>query len=188
LDALVSAFVAAILAEWGDKTQLLVAALAARHSRPLPLLAGVALAATLHALIAAFGGILIHDWVTIRALTLLLALALLFAGGAGLFARKPPRILVGERAGAFAAAFLCFFLAEFGDKTQFLTFSIAARFDSLALAAAPPAAGVVAASIPALLLADRLSTAIPLRAIRFGIGAVFLLFGFILAVNALALV
>jgi putative Ca2+/H+ antiporter (TMEM165/GDT1 family) len=188
LDALVSAFVAAGLAEWGDKTQLLVAALSARHGRPLLLLAGIALAAGLHALIAAFGGILVHDWVTIRALTLLLALALLFAGGAGLFPRNPPKILVGARAGAFAAAFLCFFVAEFGDKTQFLTFSIAARFDSMALAAAGGAAGVIAASVPALLLGDRLASAIPLRGIRIGIAALFLLFGFIVAVNALALV
>lgn len=188
MDALVTAFVAAGLAEWGDKTQLLVAALAARQHRPLALLAGVALAAALHAVIAAAGGTIVHDWVTIRALTLLLALALLFAGGAGLFARKAPRILIGPGAGAFVAAFLCFFIAEFGDKTQFLTFSVAARFDSLALAAAGGAAGVVAASVPALLLGERLKSAIPLRPIRLAIGVLFLLLGFIVAVNALALV
>ena len=188
MDALVSAFVAAGLAEWGDKTQLLVAALAARHGRPLPILAGVALAAAIHAAIAGFGGILVNDWVTIRALTLLTALALLFAGGAGLFARKPPNILVGPRVGAFAGSFVCFFIAEFGDKTQFLTFSIAARFDTLALASVGALAGVVAASVPAAILGDRLMAVVPIRAIRLGAAALFLLFGIILSLNALMLV
>jgi putative Ca2+/H+ antiporter (TMEM165/GDT1 family) len=188
LDALISAFVAAGLAEWGDKTQLLVAALAARHGRPLPILGGVALAAAIHAVIAAFGGIMVHDWVTIRALTLLAALALIFAGAAGLVTRKPPKLLIGTGGGAFLASFICFFIAEFGDKTQFLTFSIAARFDSFSLAAIGAVAGVVAASIPAILLGDRLTAAGPVRAIRLGAGALFLVFGFVLAVNALLLV
>ena len=39
MDALLSAFVAAGLAEWGDKTQLLVVALAIRYRRPAPILA-----------------------------------------------------------------------------------------------------------------------------------------------------
>ena len=72
-------------------------------------------AALIHALIAAAGGILVHDFVTIRALSLLVGLALLFAGVAGLAARKTPRILVSETRGPFLAAFVCFFIAEFGD-------------------------------------------------------------------------
>ncbi|WP_165356418.1 TMEM165/GDT1 family protein [Sphingosinicella sp. BN140058] len=188
MDALLSAFVAAGLAEWGDKTQLLVAALAARHARPWPILAGIALAASVHAAAAAFGGIVVHDWVTIRALTLLTALALLFAGGAGLFPRKAPKLLIGARCGAFLASFACFFVAEFGDKTQFLTFSIAARFDSFAFAAAGAVAGVLTAALPALLLGARLTAVVPVRTLRLGAAASFLLFGCILALNALILV
>ena len=188
MDALVSAFVAAGLAEWGDKTQLLVAALAARHGRPLPILAGVALAAAIHAAIAGFGGILVNDWVTIRALTLLTALALLFAGAAGLFPRKPPKILVSPRAGAFAASFVCFFIAEFGDKTQFLTFALAAQFDAFALAAAGATAGILASSVPAALLGESLARSAPLNAIRIGLGALFLAIGLFVGISAMRLV
>ena len=188
MDALLSAFVAAGLAEWGDKTQLLVAALAARYARPLPLLAGVALAALIHALIAAVGGYVVHDLVTIRALSLLVGLALLFAGIAGLATRKPPAILVGERYGPFLAALVCLFVAEFGDKTQFLTFAISARFDSLLLAAAGATVGVVAASLPAALLGQGLAQTVPLRGIRLTAAVFFLLLAFLVAINAWRLV
>lgn len=188
MDALLSAFLAAGLAEWGDKTQLLAAALAARYAKPLPLLGGIFLAALLHAGIAAFGGMLVHDHVTIRALSLLVGLALLFAGIAGLVARKAPDILLSARSGAFVAALVCFFVAEFGDKTQFLTFAIAARFDSPVLAAAGASAGVLAATLPALVLGEALARTLPLRAIRLGTAVLFLLLAVIVAVNAWRLV
>jgi Ca2+/H+ antiporter, TMEM165/GDT1 family len=188
LDALLSAFVAAGLAEWGDKTQLLVVALAVRYGRPAPILAGITLAALIHALIAAVGGVLVHDFVTIRALSLLVGLSLLFAGIAGLAARKTPRILLPERYGPFLAAFVCFFIAEFGDKTQFLTFSISARFESFLLAAIGATAGVLAASVPAAVLGDGLARIVPLRGIRLGAAILFLLLACIVAVNAWRLV
>src|SRR3546814_4106095 len=58
----------------------------------------------------------------------------------------------------------------FGDKTQFITAALAARYDSFALTALGAAAGVTAVSIPAALLGDRLQAAVPLRAIRIEIG------------------
>jgi Ca2+/H+ antiporter, TMEM165/GDT1 family len=188
MDALLSAFVAAGLAEWGDRTQLLAAALAARYGRPGPVLAGIALAALANALLAAFAGTLVHDMITLRALSLMAALALLFAGVGGLIPRKAPEMGVGWKTGAFLTSAICFFLLEFGDKTQFLTFAIAGRFDSLALAASGAAAGVAAASVPAVLLGPRLARELPLKAIRIAIAILFLLAGFLTAVHALRLV
>src|SRR5207253_2633118 len=62
----------------------LVMAIAARHGRAGPVVAAAALAALLNSLLAAAGGVLVHDFVTIRALSLLVALALLFAAAAPL--------------------------------------------------------------------------------------------------------
>jgi Ca2+/H+ antiporter, TMEM165/GDT1 family len=188
MDALLTTFIAALLAEWGDKTQLLVVALAARYARPGPVLAGVAVAAIANSLIAATGGVLVNDLIPLRAGTLLVAVALLFAGASGLMRRKAPEMGVGWKTGAFVTTAACFFLLEFGDKTQFLTFALAARYDSLLLAAAGASAGVVAANLPAALLAGRLGQAIPVRGLRYGAAALFLLTGFIVAVNALRLV
>lgn len=188
MEALVTAFLAAGLAEWGDRTQLLAAALAARYARPGPVLAGIAVAALANALLAAFGGTLVNDLVTLRAMSLMVALALLFAAVGNFIPRKTPDMGAGWKTGAFVTSAVCFFLLEFGDKTQFLTFAVAGRFDSLALAAAGAAAGVVASSVPAVLLGPRLSRELPVKGLRIGIGILFLLAGFVTAVHALRLV
>ena len=188
MDALLSSFVAAALGEWGDKTQLLVIALAIRYRRPLPILAGIFAAALANSLIAAFGGVLVHSMITLRAISLLVALALVFAGVAGLIRSKPYESAGTSRAGPFLVAAASFFVLEFGDKTQFLTFALAAQFNALALAAAGATVGVMASNVPAALLGDRLAKLAPLKAIRIGLGAFFLLIGLVVGVNALRLV
>lgn len=187
MDALVSAFVAAALAEWGDKTQLIVALLAARYGRPGPVLAGFALAALLSSVAAAIGGVIVGNLITIRAMTMMVALALLFAGVAGLLRKKAPSVSGGWPGGPFVAAAALCLVAEFGDRTQFLTFAIAGRFDSAALAAAGATAGLLTAGIPAALLANRLQSVVPVKAIRYVVAGLFLVTGSIVAVNALQL-
>ena len=160
MDALVTAFVAAALAEWGDRTQLLVALLAARFGRPRIVLAGFLVAAALSNGVAGYFGALVADLITIRALTLLVALALLFSGVAGLIRRNPPSPGSGRTPLLLAAILLCL-VAELGDRTQFLTFALAGRFDSPALAAAGATAGMLTAAIPAVLLGARLQADVP---------------------------
>ena len=55
------------------------------------------------------------------------------------------------------------------------------------MAAAGATAGTLAACLPAAVLGDRFFEAVPLRAIRYGIAALFLVAGFIVAVGALGL-
>ncbi len=188
MEALLPAFIAAALGEWGDKTQLLLVALAARYRRPAPLLVGVALAALAGNLLAGLGGILVHGTVTLRALSLLVALSLVFAGVAAFLGRKTPGYAETLRGPAMAAAAFGFFLAEFGDRTQFITFAIAARYDSLFLAAAGATLGILAASVPAAILGPELGKLLPVKAIRYGGGALFLLFGLVVGLSALRLV
>jgi putative Ca2+/H+ antiporter (TMEM165/GDT1 family) len=188
VEALLPAFIAAVLGEWGDKTQLLLVALAARYGRPGQLLIGVALAALAASLLAAFGGTLIHGTVTLRALSLLLAVALVFAGGAAFIRARTPAYAETLRGPAVTAAALGFFLAEFGDRTQFITFAVAARYDSLLLAAAGATLGIVAASVPAAVLGPQLAKLLPVKALRYGGGALFLVFGLVVGLNALRLV
>ncbi|HEX2762711.1 MAG TPA: TMEM165/GDT1 family protein [Allosphingosinicella sp.] len=187
MEALLASFVAAALAEWGDKTQLLVIALAVRYRRPVPMLAGIALAAAANSALAAFGGTLVHDRVTLRALSLLLALALVFAGVAGLIRPRKDDPAPKSRFGPFLTSLGAFFVLEFGDKTQFLTFSLAAQFDALAFAAAGATAGILVSSAPAAILGDGLARIVPLRPLRIGLGLLFLAIGFIVGLSALRL-
>ena len=101
MEPLLTSFVAALLAEWGDKTQLLVAALGARYARPLPVIAGVAAAALANSLLAAFGGTLVHGMVTPRAVSLIVGIALTLAGGGALFRSKTPDMGATWRVGPF---------------------------------------------------------------------------------------
>jgi putative Ca2+/H+ antiporter (TMEM165/GDT1 family) len=188
VDALLPALVAAFLAEWGDKTQLLVIAFAARYQKPLPILLGVALAALANSAISAFGGSLINGVITLRAISFLLALSLLFAGVGALIRQKTPDMGETWRTGPFLTTAGCFFLLEFGDKTQFITASLAAQYDAWVLAAIGAAVGVTAASVPAAVLGENLTKAVPIRPIRIGAAILFMLAGLIVAVNALRLV
>lgn len=188
MDGLLPTFVAALLAEIGDKTQLLAALLAVRYRRNGAVLGGLALAALANSLIAAFGGRLIAELVNFRAISLMVALALLAAGAGGLFRQKPPLDGSPGRLGPFAASAIAMFVLEFGDKTQFLTLTLAARADSLWLAACGAAAGMLVAAVPAVALGDKLRTTLPIGRARTGVALLFLLVGLVVAVGALRLI
>ena len=185
MDALLTAFVGAFLAAWGDRTQLSVAMLAERTRRPAQVLAGLFLAALAGSAVAAILGVYIAETITIRAMTLLTALALLFAGGFGLFRRRPPKPATARL--PILTAFILCLAAELGDRTQFLTFALAGRFDSAPLAAAGATFGTLAACLPAAILGDKLTAVVPVRAIRYAAAALFLIAGFITAMRALQL-
>ena len=188
MEALLTTFVAAGLAEWGDKTQLLVAALALRYRRPLPILLGVLVAALANSLLAAFGGVLVHGMITPRAASLLVALALIFAGVAGLIRPRRNTAEGSSRAGPFLVTAASFFVLEFGDKTQFLTFALSAQFNAFALAAAGATAGILAASVPAAVLGAEFDRILPLRGLRIAISVLVLAVGLFVAVSALRLI
>ncbi len=187
MDALLPAFLAAALAEVGDKTQLLAILLATRLQRPGAVLGGIAVAALANSLIAAIGGNLVAGYINFRAITLMLAVALISAGASALFRQKQPDIGIYARLGPFAASAIAFFILEFGDKTQFLTFAIAARAHSPILAAAGATAGIVLASAPAVALGAQLPATLPIARIRTGIGILFLLIGTVVVLGALRL-
>jgi putative Ca2+/H+ antiporter (TMEM165/GDT1 family) len=185
MEALLTSFVSAFLCTWGDRTQLLGAMLAAGTKKPGHVLAGLILAVLASNVVAAFAGVWIAGTITIRAMTLLTALALLFAGISGLIPRKQ-KPESAARLPLLATFILCL-AAEMGDRIQFLTFAFAGRFASAPLAAAGATAGMIAACVPAVMLGDRLQSTIPVRGIRWSVAGVMLITGFIVAVKALQL-
>jgi len=187
VDALVPAFLAALLAEFGDKTQLLTVLLATRFQRPGLILAGIAAAVIVNSAIAAAGGAMLDGVIPFRAINLLLALAMIFTGGGALLPQKPPRVGIYDRLGVAGASFVAFFLLEFGDKTQFLTFTFAARSQTPWLAGAGAAAGIIVASLPAVALGAALPATLPLRPIRLAVGGLLLVIGIGVALSALRL-
>lgn len=188
MDALLTSFLAVGLGEFGDRTQLLAVLLVARFGRPGPILAGIALGALVNMSVAAAAGLFANDFILLSTAALLVAVALLYAGATGFIARKVPDEVVGSGKGPFWSAAAGTFVMEFADKSQFLTFAVAARTDSLVLTALGATAGICVACLPALALGDKLGQTLPLRPIRIGASALFLLAGLVVAINALGLV
>jgi putative Ca2+/H+ antiporter (TMEM165/GDT1 family) len=188
MDALLLPFLAALLAEIGDKTQLFAVLLAARYRAPGTVIAAIAAASCVTMLIGAAGGRMIHDLIPFRAIGLMVALALIFAGAGAFLPQKPHPFSSYGRIGTFGTCFVGFLILEFGDKTQFLAMTLAARADSLWIAGLAAAAGVTLANVPAVLFAAAWPKMVPLRGIRVAIGALLIVAGAIAALGALRLI
>ncbi|RJF94075.1 TMEM165/GDT1 family protein [Sphingomonas cavernae] len=187
MDAFFPAFMAALLAEIGDKTQLLALALALHFRRIAPVLLGIALAALANSALAALAGVLLAPMLTHEAAVLMLALALFFAGGGAMIKQSSPEPVQTSRLGPVLVSFLAFFVLELGDKTQFLTFAIALRSGSFWLTMAGATAGVLLISA-AVVITGRAWERLPVTSVRRAIGVLFALLGLWAAVLALRLI
>lgn len=188
MEPVLPTFLAAFLAEWGDPTQLLTIALVSRFPGDRRVSIGITAAALANGLLSAYFGTLVAGYVNFRALTLLIALALLFAGFGMMLPVKPPKLASYGSNSALVVSFLGFGILAFGDKTQFVTMAIAASTHSLFLAGCASAAGIVLANVPAMILGDRLTTLLPIRALRIGAATLLALAGCICVISALQLV
>ena len=187
MDALLTTFLSVFLAEMGDRTQILAAALALRYHKNGAVLAGLACATLLNCTISAAGGSVIDSWISDAPLTLFTGMAYIFAGAGMLMWRRTVDPLSGWNTPAFLTAFLGLFILEFGDKSQFIIAARAANTDIWGMAAAGGFAGVMAATIPAVILRERLAQVVPLKPIRWVSSALLLGWGIILALQAFAL-
>lgn len=187
MDSLLSALVGCLLGEVGDKSQLLLLALAIRFDRDGAIIAGMVVAALANAAISASAGAFIGPMLGGDARLLFLSLSILFLGIGMLWPAKAPDTLSGWRLGPFLTSALGLFILGFGDGPQFLILGIAARSSDPLLAGIGGAIGVIAAGLPVVLLRQRFYAIMPLRPIRIGAACVLLLIGAIAALTALRL-
>ncbi|HSE02144.1 MAG TPA: TMEM165/GDT1 family protein [Burkholderiales bacterium] len=174
---LVSIFVVAV-AEIGDKTQLLSLLLAARFRRPVPIIAGIAVATLANHAVAA--------WVGERVRALLGPDALRWAVGLSMiaiaaWALRPDRLdeRYGRKGrwGVFAVTCVLFFLVEIGDKTQIATVVLAAQYHALAAVVLGTTAGMLIANAPVVVFSDRLVERVPMKWVRLAAAVMFAALG-----------
>jgi putative Ca2+/H+ antiporter (TMEM165/GDT1 family) len=176
------------LAEFGDRPQILCAALAIRYGRISPIIWGLGLATLCNCAISAVAGSAVNQWISEDPLQLFYALSLIFAGVGMVAWRRSTDLLEDWSIGPFWTSFLGLFILQFGDKGQFILAATAARTDMAMFAAAGGWVGVMIACVPAILLRRRLSEVVPIPTVRFVGGAAFLLVGGILALSAWGIV
>jgi putative Ca2+/H+ antiporter (TMEM165/GDT1 family) len=172
---------AVVLAEMGDKTQLLAMAFAAKY-RSTSVLIGVFFATVLnHALAVAVGNFITRVafaqlWIeTLASISFILF---------GLWTIRGDR-LEGEderntKFGPIITVAVAFFIAEMGDKTQLATIALATKFKAAPISVlVGTTTGMLIADSIGILAGVVLRRRIPERKIKFISAAIFILFGFI---------
>lgn len=175
MEALLTSTLLVALAEIGDKTQLLSFILAARLRRPTAIIAGIFIATMANHALAGWLGAWIATFFTPETLRWIVSGVFI---AFGLWTLRPDEFDENEapkagHASAFTTTLIAFFLAEMGDKTQFATIALAARFDALAWVVLGTTLGMMAANVPAVLMGEKLAKKLPLKAIRWTAAAVF---------------
>ena len=196
LGAAALALGAIFVAEFGDKSQLLVLAFATRHSA-MPVIVGIVVAAALVqgvsvAIGAALGAALPETLITVVAGVAFLAVAawtLWDRGDEDEEAEIAAEARDAERRGrpwyALAAVVaVTFLVGELGDKTMLATFALAARQDSIATWVGATG-GMVAANLVAVAVGRQLGARLEPRVIRIGSAALFVLAGILVLASAL---
>jgi len=184
VEALLVSAGAILLAEIGDKTQLLALLLAARFRAPLPVIAGIFTAVLANHLFAGAVGTLLASLISPAVLRWLLVASFAATAVWMLIPDKEPQGSARpSRYGAYATTVVSFFLIEMGDRTQVVTVALAAKYHALLPVVAGTTLGMLIADVPAVLLGRVAAERIPLAlvhrfaAVVFVVLALLALFG-----------
>ena len=133
LTSVLSCFVLILLAEFGDKSQLVCMLLAGRH-RAMPVFLGACAAFALLNILAVSLGSAIAHIVPRASLTLFVSLMFFVFALKALFGRVDEAEGIEEKSGRniFLTALLMILIAELGDKTQLTVAALSATSEPLA--------------------------------------------------------
>jgi len=177
--ALIASFLFVVLAEMGDKTQLLAMAFATRYSAYKVLIAVFLATLINHSLAVAVG----HFLTVVIPMGVISFVAALSFVIFGLWTIRGDQ-LHGEdkkesRFGPILTVGIAFFLAEMGDKTQLATISLAVEYQNIFHVLMGTTLGMVVADAIGIIAGIVLRKHIPERSIKWISACIFVLFGFI---------
>ncbi|MFA6216458.1 MAG: TMEM165/GDT1 family protein [Candidatus Omnitrophota bacterium] len=177
MTAFIASFLFVVLAEMGDKTQLLAMAFASRYS-PGKVLLAVFLATLLnHALAVGVG----HFLTTVIPLDIISFVAAFSFIIFGLWTIRGDK-LEGEdkkesRFGPVITVGIAFFLAEMGDKTQLATISLAVEYQNMLYVLMGTTLGMVITDALGIAIGVVMRKHMPEKAIKWISAVIFILFG-----------
>ena len=178
LIAFTASFIFVVLAEMGDKTQLLAMAFAAKYKVYQVLLA-VFIATILNHSLAVVAG---RALITIMPLDVISFIAALSFVIFGLWTIRGDK-LEGEKNkaskfGPVLTVAIAFFLAEMGDKTQLATISLAIEYSNMLNVLMGTTLGMVMADAIGIIIGIVMRKHLPERSIKWVSAVIFMLFGF----------
>lgn len=179
MHALFTSIIIVVLAEMGDKTQLLALMLAARFRKPLPIILGITCATLVNHGLAAFVGLWLTQLVNPEVLRWLLA-GLFFGMAIWMFIpdkMEEAEVTVRVNINVFSATLITFFLAEMGDKTQIATIALAAHYKTPLMIILGTTLGMLIADIPAVFIGTAFAKKIPMKSIHIIAALIFIIMG-----------
>lgn len=185
--ALWTSFLVVLLAEMGDKTQLIALALAARFRRPWTVMLGILLATLANHALAASVGVWVARALPPAAVAWVLALSFIAFGIWTLMPDRAPEPSRRAAWGALVTTAVVFFLAEMGDKTQLATLALGARFQALAPVTAGTTLGMLAADGLVVFGGAHLLRLVSAASVRRIAAGLFLILGLAAALGALSM-
>ncbi len=170
------------LAELGDKTQLLVLALAAKYPME-KVIYGVAAATALLMLFAVLVGEAVHRlihplFISILAGAFFIIYGLIMINSA----RQGEEVHEDKPVKAkdpFLVAFASMFLAELGDKTQLATFAIAAKYSAPFQVWLGATIGMIVVNLFGIAIGNILRNYMPEKVMNLLAGVIFIVFGMV---------
>ena len=165
-----------VLAEMGDKTQLLAMAFASRF-RWQTVMWGVLAATAANHLLAAAAGRWLATIVPLGTIKIAAAASFVLFG---LWTIRGDR-LEGEdeayRVSPFWTVAVAFFIAEMGDKTQLATISLAVKYNAIWTVWMGTTAGMMVADAIGIVVGIVMGKHIPERAVKWAAALIFIAFG-----------
>lgn len=174
--AFLTSLAVVVLAEMGDKTQLLAMAFATRYSWKT-VMWGVFVATVFNHLFAVVVGAYLTSFIPMQYIQIAAALSFIVFG---LWTIRGDE-LNGEdketKYSPFWTVAIAFFLAEMGDKTQFATVALAAQFNSIVPVWCGTTTGMMIADGIGIIIGIVLGKKIPERVVKWVAAIIFILFG-----------
>ena len=167
-----------VLAEMGDKTQLLAMAFACRYKATTVLWA-VFWATLLNHLLAVVVGNYLAHFIPLQYIQIAAAVSFILFG---LWTIRGDELNNEDKRFSFSPFWtvtIAFFIAEMGDKTQLATVALAAKYQSIIPVWLGTTTGMVIADAIGIVIGIVIGKKIPERAVKWFAAIIFILFGLI---------
>lgn len=175
--ALISAFLFVVLAEMGDKTQLLAIAFATKYPWKT-VMAAVAVSTAVNHLLAVIVGEWLTNYIPMNWIHIAASISFIIFG---LWTIRGDKITDDDHKVRYTSPFwtvaVAFFIAEMGDKTQLATITLAAQFQTILPVWCGTLAGMIVADGFGIIAGIVLGKRIPEKAVKWCAAIIFILCG-----------
>lgn len=184
MTAFLTSLAIVVLAEMGDKTQLLAMAFATRF-RWQTVMLGVFVATAANHLFAVYVGNYLTSIIPLQYIKIAASASFILFG---LWTIRGDELAEEDKRfhfNPFWTVTLAFFLAEMGDKTQLATVALAAEFNTVVPVWAGTTSGMLIADAAGILVGIVLHKKIPEKQIKWVAALIFMVFGLLGLYNSL---